>query len=206
MFRDPTLWSLLVSNAITIWLAVAQDWSLSTVLWVYWLQSLIIGFFAVLQILNLKDFSTEGYRLNGRQPPATTATKWKSGLFFMLHFGFFHVLYAFFILVTADRSGGSSSDSPFVFILLGGLAFFCSHLFSFVYNFRSLTTGQNIGSVMFRPYIRILPMHIVLIFGSTIGSAASLIGFLLLKTLADAAMHATKRHKSQKPSNNTVLQ
>ena len=56
MFRDPTLWSLVVSNAITIWLAVAQDWSLGTVLWVYWLQSLIIGF-AVLQMLNLKFFN-----------------------------------------------------------------------------------------------------------------------------------------------------
>src|SRR3989344_624904 len=51
IFDSSTL-GLLLSNVIVIVLAVAQKWDISTALWVYWLQSIIIGFFNFLRILS----------------------------------------------------------------------------------------------------------------------------------------------------------
>ena len=44
---------------------------------------------------------------------------------------------------------------------------------------------------MFFPYIRIIPMHLMIVAGVSVfgGSTGALIIFLLLKTAADAAMH-----------------
>ncbi|NIP29465.1 MAG: hypothetical protein GTN99_09095 [Candidatus Dadabacteria bacterium] len=49
----------------------------------------------------------------------------------------------------------------------------------------------NIGTMMFFPYARILPMHFTIIFGGSIAKASSksLVLFLVLKTLADLIMH-----------------
>ena len=50
---------------------------------------------------------------------------------------------------------------------------------------------QNIGRMMFSPYARIIPMHLIIIFGAFLGKS-SLIIFLLLKTAADIVMHSVK--------------
>ncbi|MCX6801619.1 MAG: DUF6498-containing protein [Candidatus Diapherotrites archaeon] len=57
----PTAISLLAANLFTIAIAVTQGWGLLQLLWVYWFQSVIIGVFNYLRILNLKEFSTDNF-------------------------------------------------------------------------------------------------------------------------------------------------
>jgi hypothetical protein len=57
---------------------------------------------------------------------------------------------------------------------------------------------QNIGSLMFMPYVRIVPMHLMAASGAVV-SAGPLIIFLLLKTVADLAMHTIKHRVNQEP-------
>ena len=47
---------------------------------------------------------------------------------------------------------------------------------------------------MFTPYLRIIPMHLTIILGATLGGGAGLIVFGILKTIADAIMHVIE-HK-----------
>lgn len=77
---NPSTIILLVSNLIVIILAVIQKWDTSTVLWVYWMQSIIIGFFQFLRILSLKKFSTENFKINNQPASPTTQTKTFTGL------------------------------------------------------------------------------------------------------------------------------
>ena len=49
---------LLLSNGLIIYFAIVERWAISDVMWIYWAQSLMIGFFNFLHILDLKDFST----------------------------------------------------------------------------------------------------------------------------------------------------
>ena len=63
---DPTLFSLILSNLITIGFALALNLDIMTILWVYWSQSVIIGLFNFFRILSLKNFSSRGLKVNGR--------------------------------------------------------------------------------------------------------------------------------------------
>ncbi len=64
----------------------------------YLLQSIIIGLFQAKKILDLKVFSTEGFKMNNHAVEPTRATQWKVVLFFLVHYGIFHSVYAGFIL------------------------------------------------------------------------------------------------------------
>ena len=188
---DMSAWSLVLSNAFTVLLAVIQRWDLLSIMLIYWCQSVIIGFFNVIRILELKNFSTEGLKINGRPVDPTTSTKIQVAVFFALHYGFFHFIYLFFLF-----SGNKTYDIDLKFIVLTAAVFFANHLFSFLYNRGKDKKKENIGRIMFFPYARIVPMHLTIILGASVAgggfSAFYTIFFLGLKTTADLIMHSVE--------------
>lgn len=190
---DPSTISLLISNIIVIILAIVQKWDVATVLWVYWMQSIIIGFFQFLRILSLKNFSTENFTINDKPALPTNNTKLYTAFFFLFHYGFFHFIYAIFIF----NFFKSNLPFDFTYLFLGGLIFFINHTFSYFQNsLQDEKQKPNIGTLMFAPYARIIPMHLIIIFGAILGQS-SLIIFLLLKTLVDFVMHIFKHNQVQ---------
>ena len=194
LLTDPSLWFLLFSNLVTIFFATKEGWNLSTIMWVYWFQSITIGFFNFARILQLKEFSTEGFKINGQPAQPTQSTKIFTAFFFLFHYGFFHFGYLIFLLTGtfAKSYEQSLSSIELKSILLAALIFFINHLFSYFYNRPRDTKKQNIGSLMFYPYARIIPMHLTIILGSSFVSALPF--FLVLKTFSDAVMHIVE-HK-----------
>ena len=87
---------LLVSNALTLVTALILKWPLAFVLWPYWIQSIIIGWYARKRMLALKNFSTEGFTSNDQPVPENEKGKRSTASFFVLHYGFFHFGYWFF--------------------------------------------------------------------------------------------------------------
>lgn len=196
LFHDRSLWLLLASNAVAILVAVLQNWDLLAVMWVYWFQSVVIGFFHFLRIRQLREFSTKGFTINRRSVEPTPETKSRVARFFLLHYGFFHFGYFIFLLVFSGTgmfsSGGENAltSADLKYIIPVGLLFLGNHLYSYFYN-RPRDTGRpNIGTLMFYPYARIIPMHLTIVLGFFISSP--LLFFLLLKTLADAIMHVVE--------------
>lgn len=163
--------TLILSNLLVISLALIQNWDISTLLWVYWIQSIIIGFFQFFRILSLKTFTA---------------------FFFVFHYGFFHFIYAIFLSNFFQNSPGLNLQD----LLLGSAIFFANHLSSFIQNrVQDEKLKPNIGTLLFQPYIRIIPMHLVLILGIILENQGKLIFFLILKTLADLITHTIK-HKT----------
>ncbi len=204
IWQDKSLWSLVASNILTLILAVTLHWSLLTIMWIYWCQSVIIGFFNVIRILKLKTFSAKNLKLNNipvekiklfRNIP--TLFKVFVACFFAFHYGFFHLVYAVFLSVgTIASLYGSAVGFPLPFghvaffgVLFSAGVFFINHLFSFIYNSKKDEGLPDIGRLMFYPYARIIPMHITIIIGVLLGPMA-LPFFLVLKTIADVVMHA----------------
>ena len=185
---SPSAYSLLAVNLGVIVFAVKDNWSLPTILASYLLQSIIIGIFQAIKMANLEVFSTDGLKINNRAVEPTPATQMTVVIFFLLHYGGFHAAYAAFIL---------SEGRPYwQDVLLSGAAFFGNHLFSYVMNRNSAGKRiPNIGNMMFFPYVRIIPMYLFIVLGAfAMGSAGALVFFLILKTLADEAMHAIEHH------------
>jgi hypothetical protein len=179
---------LLLSNLLTIVMALMQGWDVSILMWIYWGQSVVIGYFNVHRIMDLDRFSTQGFRINNQAVEPTRETQRKTAVFFAMHYGIFHLVYFFFLFKDASLDGSVSFLGAGVCVL----AFYLNHRFSWRYNrARDRERVPNIGNIMFFPYLRIIPMHLTILFGGFLGGHGtfSLLFFLLLKTAADVAMH-----------------
>ena len=117
-----------------------------------------------------------------------------------MHYGFFHLVYLVFVLTGINSDGGFASGAWWA--LVGGvLVFAVNHYFSYVQNRELDGRGKpNIGTMLFLPYARILPMHLLIVMGATIGgeSRTALIIFIVLKTVADAVMHIVEHRTLRK--------
>ncbi len=185
---DLSLWALIASNLVTIVWALIGGWPLAIIIWVYWSQSVTIGILWFFKILTLKEFSTKGFTINDKAVEATTSTKIRTAFFFLAHYGFFHFVYAIFLL------GDFKTARIQTISFMAGL-FLVYQCFSFFYN-RKWEGKQkpNIGKMMFFPYARIIPMHITILFGGILSGGKMILAlFMLLKTFADVIMHVVEK-------------
>ena len=188
-YTDLSFWALIASNLIVIAWALLEGWSLDIIMWVYWSQSVFIGIFWFFKILALKDFSTKGFKINGRPVKPTTKTKNETAIFFLIHYGFFHIVYSIFL-------GGKFKSVPIFQLLVSAGIFFIYQCYSFFYNkkWEAKRRPKYDGIMMFFPYARIVPMHVMLCIGlSEWGQKQALALFLFLKLLADMIMHMIER-------------
>jgi hypothetical protein len=214
---DSSLAALVLANIITIVLAIIGNWDLSTVLFIYWAQSVVIGFFAVVTILSA-DSASLAAEMNGLaagnpgkkmvwSTRGVTLYKFVMAGFFCVHYGLFHFAYFMFI-VEGGLFGPVNLAAGGVWAACG--VFFANHLYSFLYNRGREPQGvQSLNAAFFRPYNRIIPMHLTIIFGAFVVLAFGLIGittllpvlvlFLALKTYMDVRMHIRKHYEAAHP-------
>ena len=191
IYLNRSVIALILANLVTIVFAVVEKWDLSYVMLIYWAQSVIIGLFNWKRILDLKQFSTKGFQINDRPVKPTRATQLQTAFFFLLHYGFFHFIYLIF-LASEKRT---LSAVPVLGLVVCVATFIVNHFFSYLHNRKTDATRKpNIGTIMFFPYARIIPMHLTLLSGQyfAAGSRGALVLFLALKTLADVIMHTVK--------------
>lgn len=206
---DRAVGGILASNAFTLGAALWQDWGVLQLMWPFWIQSLVIGWYARKRILKLGAFSTDGLTMNDRPVPPTPASQRGVANFFALHYGGFHLGYlvflvlmtttsdaAGFITVTNESTGVRSLVEvgrvhPFDFAIFAalGIGFWQTHRASHREHVAAdLGQSPNLGTLMFMPYARIVPMHLTLVFGFMLDTGALWL-FVLLKTSADVVMH-----------------
>lgn len=179
---------LLIANAVTAALALALRWPLDTLLWPYWIQSVIIGWYSRRRMLALHQFSTDGFTMNNQPVPATPASLHKVARFFSFHYGFFHFVYLVFLFTR--RPVFAWWD--WLGLLAAAASFAATHRASFQRNLEADARGRpNLGTLMFLPYARIIPMHFTILLGASVASSSTLavLLFASLKTVADVLMH-----------------
>jgi hypothetical protein len=187
--------TLVISNLVTILLAIYFGCDIINILWIYWFQSIIIGLICVVEILSLKKFSTE--EITPPLEPNSVSTKIQVAVVFIFAFGMFHFIYALFLFNIFSISQKSNTIQWEV--ILAGISVFFLHYFIQFISSKAKTQNNvvpNIGKVMIKPFYRIVPMHIIIILSVWIilagvspsnktASLVILILFTSLKTLAD---------------------
>ena len=174
---DLNLWFLLAINTWCILYYNQNQAAFYSVLWLYWCQSVLIGLF------NFMDLITVPTHLKGiEKPEYFFGSKGCSAFFFLFHYQAFHLAYAIFII-----TNGRSLDKEFLLI---GISSFTVNLFlQFLQNKRIQRSSKvSISKMFFLPYLRIVPMHLMILAPIFLHIQPSTI-FLILKTIADIIMY-----------------
>lgn len=184
-----SVWMIVLTNAAALAVAWWQHWPLHLLLWPYWIQSVVIGWYSGRRILALERFSTEG--TTGFAGGSDEDVKRRTVRFFAMHYGIFHLGYLFFLYMF-HRTGRfpdlGGVDAACIAVL--GASFALTHGVSFKRNLENDLRGRpNIGVLMFLPYARVVPMHLTMILGMQMSFTGAVLLFGTLKSAADLLMH-----------------
>ena len=193
-FKKPSTWILLIINIATIITAHTQQWDVAPLIWIYFIQSLIVGFFQCAKIATAHNFEFDGVvfaendgehnRLFRKWIPPVLV------LAFLLHFGGFHAGYSIWLIPNIPFT-------PLNSIITFSVLFFVNHLISFVQSYnKNKQDTKKLMDLMGFPYIRILPLHIIIFIAAFFNIAQiPIIFFMILKTFGDILMHSVSTKK-----------
>jgi hypothetical protein len=209
--------SLIAANLVPLAGALALGWDAGVLVVLYWTENVIIGSYNILKIALARPQAPRGHAMKLILIP-----------FFCVHFGIFCAVHGFFLrtfftpptgidallprmegisvvflpnlMLSLIRSLSSSSWGIANWAIVGLLA---SHGISFVQNYlvgREYET-QSITEAMFKPYVRVVALHVAILAGGVVvvrlGSPAPLLFVLVLfKICLDLFLHV-KEHASR---------
>ena len=157
--------SLLVANLFPLYAVLFLGWSPFSVLLLYWLESAVVGAYTLLEILVV-----------GRAQALFLAP------FFCIHYGMFmfgHMVFLWGVFGPGSLTGiGNAAGGPGALLANGWdpavaaallpwiMPLAASHGISFVVNVVSDFRSREASQAMFRPYGRIIFMHVTLMAGA----------------------------------------
>jgi hypothetical protein len=181
IIRDPAFWSLIVFNAFVILMYQNDQTQFSTIIWIYWWQSIIIGIFNFMDMRSIpvENISIKNLKINN-QPATPEQAKGCLPWFFLFHYGIFHFVYFIFLLVQYRTT------YSYRFALLGMLINYGIYYYQNKKKYRHVV--RNIGTMFFMPYLRVLPMHLAILAPQFLKITPALV-FLVLKAVMDIIGH-----------------
>lgn len=185
ILRDPALWALVGFNAILIIQYQHDVKEYTTIIWLYWYQSLLLGIFTFIDMLTMKtdSISVENMTINNRPATAKDA-KGCFPWFFLVHYGGFHFGYLIFLFIDFKVT-----DINFYSFKWSLLALAISYVFYFIQNkIKYSQVKRSIGAMFFTPYLRIVPMHLTFLLPKFFHWQPALT-FLVLKMAMDIIGH-----------------
>ncbi len=205
---------IISANSIPVIGVIFLKWNPFIILFIYWGESLIIGFFNLLKMFISGMIKNHRFQRSGFKQTAGLCA------FFIVHYGMFMLVHGIFIFVfmflaismEMKKSGGNFNPFEAVSFLIPGrmsviellksefsavMALFISHTVSFYMYF--IKPGEynytEAATYMMRPYKRIVVMHLTIIFGafalfiSGFKSAVFVIVWIGLKIFFDLKIH-----------------
>lgn len=172
-YYDLSLWSLIIANFFTMILAIKDGWGFLSIMWCFWLQSVIIIFFGAIKIFFLKEINFSTIKDNGKYDSSILSVSCDSKwlflykilflFYYILMYAFTFFVYAMFLFGFMQMPGSKPDSIVWSQIILATSVLFINHLFSLIYNFSNdKNNDQDINKIIEAPFRRILPMHIML--------------------------------------------
>ena len=196
IFADVSLWTLIFSNFVTIYFAIAQSWNPLVLMFIYWSQGVSICFFALIKIAFAKNYTIEKFYVD--ETPVEPYMTTKKGILIKFTSTYvltnacyllFLVLLSFVANTFTDVTGFTGLNySDWYSIGTFSLLFFANHGFSYFYGMWVKDDTVDLVKVASFPLMRMFPMHLTLIVAFFAGPALLPL-FLILKTLSDILLH-----------------
>jgi len=181
IIRDPSFWTLIGLNLFFIYEVKDDPKQYTTVVWLYWIQSVFIGLFNFIDMLTLKTKNIDVSNMTINDRPATpVGAKGCLPIFFLFHYGIFHFVYLIFLFVDFKII-----DTDFSYLFIAAAIILLQQIIQFVQNkVKYAHTQRRIATMFFTPYLRIVPMHLTILLPKFLGWTSGLT-FLVLKTIFD---------------------
>lgn len=176
------------------------QWTVFSVLLLYWCENVIVGGFNVLRMLTADPGD-----------PAAWIGKVFLIPFFCFHYGMFTFVHGLFVVTlfggagmrhTSFGVGGLVAAVEHAGIGVGVVLLLLSHGVSFIHNY--LMSGENrrasLPQLMAQPYARVMILHVTILLGGFLVQAAgapilALLLLVVLKTAIDLRAHLAERAK-----------
>jgi len=130
-------------------------------------------------MITLKNVDVSNMTFNNK-PATVKQAKGCLPIFFLFHYGIFHLVYFVFLLVDFKLS-----DTNFSYLKWAACGVLLQQIIHFTQNKIKYSQLQgNIGTMFFIPYLRIVPMHLTILLPKFLGWTPALT-FLILKTVFD---------------------
>ncbi|MBS1628375.1 MAG: hypothetical protein JSR09_01075 [Bacteroidetes bacterium] len=189
-------WALLSMNGYIIYYYSLHPNSYSTIVALYWVQSVCIGIFNFLSLITFPNTNNK-MNFSGK----TIANNGCFSVFFLVHYGIFHLVYLIFILDGIVKVNQIDLNLFKIAVLL----ILVSTAINFIQDkIKTHTEGANYGTMFIMPYARIVPMHLMILLPKFFNINAPYL-FLILKTLADIFMYFVYQKWLFKQRNNSNL-
>jgi len=193
-----SLISLIIANIYPIFGVLFLNWNLSSILFLYWFENIIIGFYNVLKMYKAEIKDDTETEVTSAGIINRDISKESTIVFFILHYGIFtycHQKILFTYLIN-DLSVNAT-------LLIGCASLFISHGISYFNNYIKKEEYKNVGpkKLMAAPYIRIVTMHTTVIIGSILvdifneQTIVPLIVLTIFKTSVDLFSHIYEHNK-----------
>ena len=183
IFTDPAFYALILLNVYFIYEYKDDPKKYTTIVWLFWCQSVLIGVFNFIELLTTKTAEAKGFTMND-QPVDPKQSRGCYSFFFLFHYEGFHFGYFIFLLV---QLGVKNIDDSFLKFAL--LALTVNLLITFIRHKQDYKNHPpNLGAMFFLPYLRIVPMHMMILLPAFLGWKPSLV-FLILKAVFDVIGH-----------------
>ena len=179
--------ALILANFVPVFGVLYWGWSVGSIIALYWAENWVIG------ALNLPKMwmAKEGSR----------KSSFPLSLFFAVHYGFFTAIHGVFVFSLFGEGMAVFDLLPGGPLFLTLLILACSHTLSFIVNYWAggEYKTRTVQKQMFRPYGRIVVLHIVILAGGilvqSMGSPMpALLVLIGIKTVIDMLAHI-KSHK-----------
>jgi hypothetical protein len=183
ILRDPAFWALMGFNIILIVEYRDDPNYYTTLVWIFWVQSVIIGIFNFFDMLTLQKVEVGNFTINDEVPSPAKA-KGCLSFFFLVHYGGFHIGYLVFLFISFKFTA-----IDFYVLKMAFLGLLVSSLIQFIQNKTVYkNVPRSITKMFFVPYLRIVPMHLTILLPQFMHWQPGLT-FLVLKAVFDLIGH-----------------
>lgn len=181
--------------AINLWALINQIWhpeNALTVMLLFWAQSMVLGVVQFIRILRSPAevyFTTQGV--------SVTKRSLGMALFFVLHYGTFHLVF-FFLIATGlmlPVEIRPRFDAPDFVQVAGVSILFLTDVFWRLPGrlAQDRKEERTAHGLLFGLYWRVLPLHVSILLAGHLGNQHFFTAFILLKLLAESITHFFNR-------------
>jgi hypothetical protein len=205
MLRLPSGLVLVLVNLIPLFGTLFLGWNAYDIIFLYWFENIVAGFYTVLKMGHARGDTATSVNTNLGQLKAKPAVI----QFFVIHYGMFTFVHGIFVVFVVASKSNFLINREYLALGVFFFALLLSHGFSFWSNYlgRKEYLQKAPADYFFKPYGRIILIHLVILIPGFAGdilyqlgfaaeatelpvsATALIVVFVLFKIVIDLSMH-----------------